>query len=278
MLGNTLAPNTRFKTMLCRHWEAYGRCPLGDKCQFAHGEHELRPLPSRQGRQGQGQVQPGYYPSGSSGQPQFTRQPMASTNMQYVPQKSNPSLSSSYGGQRPSSVGRGPYNQGETYSNNRTPRRMIEENTDPVFDNYLRQMQLKEMIELLGQFYNDSRLIQGKLKTARDLTDFGNYDAAGDILSNIIYNPNATIHEKQVFNEILAQTVTDALLSMDRQSSTIELEQQPFYGGTGPGFQYSRGNSASREMRAAPYGFNSEVRQGQQMGGYQPLIVQTRYY
>ncbi|KAL1138527.1 hypothetical protein AAG570_008590 [Ranatra chinensis] len=35
---------SRYKTELCRPFEESGMCKYGDKCQFAHGEHELRGL------------------------------------------------------------------------------------------------------------------------------------------------------------------------------------------------------------------------------------------
>lgn len=34
----------RYKTELCRPYEESGECKYGDKCQFAHGGHELRNL------------------------------------------------------------------------------------------------------------------------------------------------------------------------------------------------------------------------------------------
>lgn len=34
-------PETRFKTEMCRNWEA-GSCEYGEKCFFAHGQKELR--------------------------------------------------------------------------------------------------------------------------------------------------------------------------------------------------------------------------------------------
>lgn len=34
----------RYKTELCRPFEESGECKYGDKCQFAHGFHELRNL------------------------------------------------------------------------------------------------------------------------------------------------------------------------------------------------------------------------------------------
>lgn len=37
--------SSRYKTELCRPFQEYGYCKYGDKCQFAHGEHELRVLP-----------------------------------------------------------------------------------------------------------------------------------------------------------------------------------------------------------------------------------------
>lgn len=36
---------SRYKTELCRPYQDYGYCKYGDKCQFAHGEHELRVVP-----------------------------------------------------------------------------------------------------------------------------------------------------------------------------------------------------------------------------------------
>lgn len=36
---------SRYKTELCRPFQEYGYCKYSDKCQFAHGEHELRALP-----------------------------------------------------------------------------------------------------------------------------------------------------------------------------------------------------------------------------------------
>ncbi|XP_023279522.1 mRNA decay activator protein ZFP36L1-like [Seriola lalandi dorsalis] len=35
---------SRYKTELCRPFEEYGTCKYSDKCQFAHGMHELRSL------------------------------------------------------------------------------------------------------------------------------------------------------------------------------------------------------------------------------------------
>ena len=32
----------RYKTMLCRHFETEKGCVYKDKCQFAHGAHELK--------------------------------------------------------------------------------------------------------------------------------------------------------------------------------------------------------------------------------------------
>ncbi len=35
----------RYKTELCRPYQQYGFCKYGEKCQFAHGEHDLREVP-----------------------------------------------------------------------------------------------------------------------------------------------------------------------------------------------------------------------------------------
>ena len=35
-------PDDKYKTQMCRVYSTEGRCPYGRKCQFAHGESELR--------------------------------------------------------------------------------------------------------------------------------------------------------------------------------------------------------------------------------------------
>ncbi|XP_078505815.1 mRNA decay activator protein ZFP36L2 [Lissotriton helveticus] len=42
--GGAQINSTRYKTELCRPYEESGACKYGDKCQFAHGYHELRSL------------------------------------------------------------------------------------------------------------------------------------------------------------------------------------------------------------------------------------------
>lgn len=39
---SAVAPSSRYKTELCRSFAEVGACKYGDKCQFAHGEDELR--------------------------------------------------------------------------------------------------------------------------------------------------------------------------------------------------------------------------------------------
>jgi hypothetical protein len=34
--------NDKYKTQRCRHYESHKVCALGDKCHFAHEDHELR--------------------------------------------------------------------------------------------------------------------------------------------------------------------------------------------------------------------------------------------
>lgn len=47
--GNGPSMNNRklglYKTELCRSWEEKGTCRYGSKCQFAHGQDELRDVP-----------------------------------------------------------------------------------------------------------------------------------------------------------------------------------------------------------------------------------------
>lgn len=42
---NGSTATSRYKTELCRPYQEYRVCKYGDKCQFAHGEHDLRTMP-----------------------------------------------------------------------------------------------------------------------------------------------------------------------------------------------------------------------------------------
>ena len=41
---NSSAVNEKYKTQRCRHFDMQGRCDLGEKCHFAHGDQELRKM------------------------------------------------------------------------------------------------------------------------------------------------------------------------------------------------------------------------------------------
>lgn len=43
-IESELVQQSRYKTELCRSWSETGSCRYGGKCQFAHGEGELRPI------------------------------------------------------------------------------------------------------------------------------------------------------------------------------------------------------------------------------------------
>lgn len=40
--GRTVKDPLRYKTVLCNKFEVHGKCPYGPRCQFAHGQAELR--------------------------------------------------------------------------------------------------------------------------------------------------------------------------------------------------------------------------------------------
>eukprot|EP00347_Sterkiella_histriomuscorum_P024009 403332620 len=64
----------KYKTVMCRHFQTQGQCTLGDKCSFAHGEHELRKgaggqvyQPKQYGSDNNGGGRGGYVPRGGRG-------------------------------------------------------------------------------------------------------------------------------------------------------------------------------------------------------------------
>ena len=46
-INNRLYQESRYKTELCRQYEEMSVCEYGDRCLFAHGIEDLRPLPNR---------------------------------------------------------------------------------------------------------------------------------------------------------------------------------------------------------------------------------------
>jgi hypothetical protein len=52
-----------------------------------------------------------------------------------------------------------------------------------VEENMIKQMQLTDMIEGLKDFYKNDKSLLQRLKSAKDMTEFGNYDLASDILN-----------------------------------------------------------------------------------------------
>lgn len=55
------AASPSYKTRLCKHYQAGQKCQHGNKCQYAHGESELR-KPSQTFQEYQPIIQPMYYP------------------------------------------------------------------------------------------------------------------------------------------------------------------------------------------------------------------------
>ena len=46
----------KFKTMMCKHYNTTQGCSYGDKCQFAHGSHELRLLNNQSNINGKNKI------------------------------------------------------------------------------------------------------------------------------------------------------------------------------------------------------------------------------
>lgn len=41
-MSDTDSPNCKYKVRLCKSYASVGWCPYGQRCQFAHGVHEIR--------------------------------------------------------------------------------------------------------------------------------------------------------------------------------------------------------------------------------------------
>eukprot|EP01017_Pseudomicrothorax_dubius_P029576 TRINITY_DN3603_c0_g1_i2.p1 TRINITY_DN3603_c0_g1~~TRINITY_DN3603_c0_g1_i2.p1 ORF type:complete len:232 (+),score=64.99 TRINITY_DN3603_c0_g1_i2:65-760(+) len=139
----------------------------------------------------------------------------------------------------------------------------------PEFANQLRNQQITQMIEILQPLYSESRLIMEKLRTARGFANIGNYEAAADILTQIVFSPSATRSEKEMFNKIIVQVTRRALDMIESRygRQTNPSEQMSAYGEQRPRYQ----QQPQQDGRRGGQGYAPQER-----GGYQPQAAGYR--
>eukprot|EP01017_Pseudomicrothorax_dubius_P035278 TRINITY_DN4917_c0_g1_i6.p1 TRINITY_DN4917_c0_g1~~TRINITY_DN4917_c0_g1_i6.p1 ORF type:complete len:255 (+),score=27.65 TRINITY_DN4917_c0_g1_i6:122-886(+) len=210
--------NSKYKTVMCRHYERTGICHLGERCHYAHGQTELRkmtdPIPFDSSR-----------PASLIGISPSSHQMQSPTHLQSptvvspVPIRGAPvppnykTVQCRYysmtgfckfgdlctfahgDGDIRSPSQRDPYKGGVIGRSKLT--------SDPSTQAYLTQLQLIEIINNLEYFYRDHEGYRKRLKEARELTIAGNFNVAGETINEIVYRKEASQGEKEQYEKIL---------------------------------------------------------------------------
>eukprot|EP01017_Pseudomicrothorax_dubius_P034324 TRINITY_DN4691_c0_g1_i5.p1 TRINITY_DN4691_c0_g1~~TRINITY_DN4691_c0_g1_i5.p1 ORF type:complete len:336 (-),score=72.77 TRINITY_DN4691_c0_g1_i5:50-1057(-) len=205
----------RYKTEICRNFMNFGGCNRGEGCSFAHSEAELRPMPPQRAPRGP---------------------PMGSGNYN-MGQRRGPNQYDQYSGgdgfgmQSRTGPQGGGYIGGRSFRQNQGGGMFDEGSRSLDFSNvdegYLKQQQLIEMIDALSEYFSSSRIMQQRLKAARDFSDFGDYESAAQIITEIVYNPNASFAEKEVFQKIILLAVNNAIQYVNTKQKEEPVYQKP---------------------------------------------------
>lgn len=93
-----------------------------------------------------------------------------------------------------------------------------------VDENQLRQMQLGDIIDGMQEFFRlqpGNGEIDSKLKSAKNMVEFGNYDLAADILDQIVYGGMLNFEEQVAFQGIISRAVMNALDYIDLSAGNM---------------------------------------------------------
>ncbi|CAD8048487.1 unnamed protein product [Paramecium sonneborni] len=186
-------PNAKYKTMLCRHYQATKQCAIGTKCQFAHGSQEQRqindPLPA----------------SALSVMASVIEQPINK------PQSQTFQIPCKYHAQNYCKNGQNCQYIHDSDSNSQQPIQFIqqplispppqvkqEDAMQSVFSYILFEMQ---------QIFSQDDIIQ-KLKIAQEQARVGNLITVAECIKNIIHAPERTQEEILKYTNLYNQAVT----------------------------------------------------------------------
>jgi len=269
--------NPKYKTMMCRHYEQTGTCQLGAKCHFAHGKEELRkitdPLPTNvvadqkpMSSMGGGQGYSGGSTMGSNPTPSNYK----TIKCKYFEQgycKYNQSCSFAHGDtdiRAPtdnSSMPSMPYSMPSMTSMS-TPLQ------DQSAQNAIAQQQIQYLITQMEQFHASNPQFLFSIKSAKELNNVGNMQAAASAVYEIINRTDKSKEEAEKYNEFL-QNIQNLGQTLYTQKNMQYMQSMPMYGGTqmgGP--QDYSGYSDPSQYKMPYYGMPSYgYGGGQGMGG-----------
>jgi len=200
--------NTKYKTMMCRHYEQTGTCQLGPKCHFAHGKEELRkitdPLPptvvAEQKAPSMPQAQPFNVPNNPVPSNYKT------VKCKYFEQgycKYNQSCSFAHGDQDLRTPQENATMPSMSYSMpnvSQAPNPL----TDQTTQNAVAQQQIQYLITQMEQYHANNPQFLYNIKSAKELNACGNMQAAATAIYEIIQRAEKSKEDNEKYNEFLA--------------------------------------------------------------------------
>jgi len=245
---------SNYKTSLCKYFEK-GSCKYEGKCNFAHGESELRQgggKPRTMGPSGgsMGGTGGGMGGRGGGMNPLINRGMMMSNQGPSYQQMSSPyqQMGSPY--QQMSS----PYQQSTgPYQQTSSPMMQQQQTSSPMPDtnmqNYVAQMQIALLIQHLENYHSDDQKITLKIQLAKEQLQQSNVSGAAMILNEITQREDKSTEDEEAYSQFITsiQQYGMSLSSAPYQSQTMN--------GGGP--------SGGMRTMGGPTGYST--------GGYSPM-------
>jgi len=266
---------------MCKHFEQSGSCPLGAKCHFAHGEHELRKItdPLPQGNRNQGAGEHKAYQS-------FGQNPVPSSvsNYKTVKCKFFEKGFCKYG--EGCSFAHG--EQDVRSQNSPVPQEAINKlqmnNMNYSYyqqslQNQIVHQQVESLIKQIEGYHKDDQDIQSTLNKAKQLLQSGNSQAAASVVNEIINRQNKSKQDSDTYMGFVNNTQTLGAY-IYQQSQYMQNPTQMMYGfnpaGMSPmGMAPSMGTSYNGGIDMSQYGqhqYNNPkqgyIKNYQHRGGY----------
>jgi hypothetical protein len=262
--------NTKYKTMMCRHFEQTGNCQLGPKCHFAHGKEELRkitdPLPPTVA------LEPQKTPSMPQAQSFNASNNAVPSNYKtvkckYFEQgycKFNQSCSFAHGDQdirTPQENATMPTTM--PYQMPSIPQQTASPMNDQAAQNAVAQQQIQYLIQQMEQYHANTPQFLYTIKSAKELNSVGNMPAAATTIYEIIQRQDKSKEDNEKYNEFLANIQNLGQVLYQNMSMQYMHGMNQMYQPTMPTMapEYGAYTDASQYKQQGPY-------YGMMQGGY----------
>mmetsp|Transcript_56767 Transcript_56767/g.65044 ORF Transcript_56767/g.65044 Transcript_56767/m.65044 type:complete len:370 (+) Transcript_56767:46-1155(+) len=220
---------SNFKTVTCKYFEK-GFCKYQEKCNFAHGDADLRPSFGGKSRSYQGM---GGGMSMGGMNPMLNQGLMMSNQPQYQ-QMGSPTMQ-----QSPSNFNSNPMNE-------------------TAYQNQIAQMQLESLIQQLEAYHENDETLLEKIQAAKQQIQGNNIQGAATALNEVIQRTDKEPEDEEKYNEFIAN-----IQELGSKMNQSYPQQQQYTGGPSGGMM----TSPMGGMMGGPSGGMMSSPMGGMMGG-----------